>query len=236
MSGDLSFCPALAEMVASGSTVDGEGRPTITRGLSTVNNLLVLRNLFEAMNPAATLETGLGYGASALVFAQSHRDFGAAPGGQHVAIDPFQDHVAHAGVAVVKRAGLNNYLNHINEFSDRALPRLLAEGRRFGLIYIDGSHLFEDVMIDCHYAAQLLLPDGVLLFDDSSDPHVAKALRFIDGNMGHALTRLDGARFRGDAGRSFRYRLGRLLGRLQLTAYRKIGEGRRAWDSSLVRF
>ena len=236
MSADLCFCPPLADMVSSGRTVARNGKPVIVGGLSTVNNLLVLRNLFAALNPATTLETGLGYGASALVFAQSHRDFGAAPCGQHVAIDPFQDQVAHAGVAVVKRAGLNDYLDHINDFSDRALPRLLAEGRRFGLIYIDGSHLFEDVMIDCHYATQLLLPDGVLLFDDSSDPHVAKVLGFIDGNMGHVLTRLDVARFRGDAGRSFRYRLGKLFGRTQLTAYRKSGEGRRRWDSKLARF
>ena len=206
------------------------------RGLTTVNNLIVLRNLHLSLKAAATLEVGLGWGPSALVFAQSHKDIGSAPQGQHVAIDPFQDHVAHAGVAVVKRAGLNDYLDHINDFSDRALPRLLAEGRRFGMIYIDGSHLFEDVMIDCHYATQLLLADGVLLFDDSTDPHVAKLLGFTDGNMRHVLTRLDVAPFRGDAGRSFRYRLGKLFGRTQLTAYRKSGEGRRRWDSKLARF
>jgi predicted O-methyltransferase YrrM len=233
---DLSFCPVLEEMVATQSTVDRAGNKTSVRGLSTVNNLVVLRNLCKAIAPAATLEIGLAYGASALVFAQSHRDNGAPPNAQHLAIDPFQHEVGFAGLTAVERAGLSGYLHHIADFSDRTLPKLLDQARQFGLVYIDGSHLFEDVFIDCHYVAQLLAPNGIVVFDDSSDPHVAKVIRFIAGNMCHVLTEIDLSPYRADAGKSLQYNVAKLVGRVQLKAFRKSGHGRRAWDSKLKPF
>lgn len=234
--GDLSFCPVLEEMVTSQCAVDRDGNRTNVRGLSTVNNLIVLRNMCQAIKPAATLEIGLAYGASALVFAQSHRDRGAAPDAQHLAIDPFQHEVGVCGLTAVERAGLSGYLCHIADFSDRTLPMLLDQVRRFGLIYIDGSHLFEDVFIDCHYAAQLLVPGGVVVFDDSSDPHVAKVIKFIAGNMRHVLTEIDVSRFRAGGGKSLRYNVAKLVGRIQLKAFQKTGHGRRPWDSKLTQF
>ena len=233
---NLSFCPVLNEMVSTGRTADRDGAAVAPQGLSTVNNLVVLHNLHRELKSAATLEIGLAYGASALVFAQDHKDFGALPAGQHVAIDPFQDHLNHAGLAAIERAGLSGYVRHVIAFSDRALPALLDEGRRFGMIYIDGSHLFEDVFIDCHYAAQLLDEGGVMVLDDSTDTHVAKALRFVRRNMSHLLTELDVAPYRADAGQPLRYKAARALGRAQLTAFRKTGSERRPYDAKLASF
>ena len=233
---DLSFSPILNEMVSTGRTVDRDGNVVTPQGLSTVNNLVVLHNLHRELKSAATLEIGLAYGASALVFAQDHKDFGTAPAAQHVAIDPFQHHLNHAGLAAIERAGLSGYVRHVIAFSDRALPALLEEGRRFGMIYIDGSHLFEDVFIDCHYAAQLLEEGGVMVLDDSSDLHVAKAIRFVRRNMQHLLTELDVSPYRADGGRPVRYRAARALGRVQLTAFRKTGSDRRAYDAKLASF
>lgn len=233
---NLSFCRVLDEMVSTGATVDRDGKAVTPRGLSTVNNLVVLRNLHVELKSPATLEVGLAYGASALVFAQGHSDFGAPPQAQHVAIDPFQDHLNHAGTAALERAGLSGYLRHIAAFSDRALPALVEEGARFGMIYVDGSHLFEDVFIDCHYAAQLLDDGGVMVLDDSSDVHVAKAIAFVRRNMSHLLAEIDVSRYRADGGRPLRYKAARALGRVQLTAFRKTGVGRRPYNAKLVRF
>jgi len=233
---DLSFCPVLEEMVATGRTTDIDGEPVTPRGLSTVNNLIVLHNLQQELKPKATLEIGLAYGASALVFAQGHKDIGATPQGQHIALDPFQDHLRHAGIATVGKAGLSGYLRHIVALSDQALPELLSEGRRFGMIYIDGSHLFEDVFIDCHYAAQLLDEGGVVVLDDSSDVHVAKVIRFVRRNMRHRLEEIDVAPYRADGGRPIRYRVAKMMDRVQLTAFRKIGADRRPYDAKLVSF
>src|SRR5207249_2385064 len=107
------------------------------------------------------------------------------------------------------------------------LPRLLAEDRRFGLIYVDGSHIFEDVFVDAYFSARLLTEDGYLLFDDSTNGHVAKVLAFIDSNV-PSLTRAPE--------RCLRHRIARLLGRRQLTVYRRTGLIERPWTSEFRRF
>lgn len=51
-------------------------------------------------------------------------------------------------------------------FSSEELPKLRANGRRFDLIYVDGSHAALDVMIDMSFAATLLTPGGMMVLDD----------------------------------------------------------------------
>jgi hypothetical protein len=46
------------------------------------------------------------------------------------------------------------------------LPKLVAERERFDLIYLDGSHLGLDVLVDAALSWQLLAPKGFLVFDD----------------------------------------------------------------------
>lgn len=235
----LSFSPVLERLVATGQTVDGNGDQVTIRnggGISTTNNLIVLRNLQMELKPENTLEIGLAHAASALVFAQGHKDLDFVANGQHVAIDPFQDHLNSAGLAVMSRAGLDKYVTHLSTFSDVALPALLADGRKFGMIYVDGSHLFEDVFIDIHYSMQLLSIGGVMLLDDSADRHVAKALRFVRSNLSDSLQEMEIAPYRADLGRTLKYRVAKSIGRAQLTAFKKINEGRRRWDSKLGPF
>jgi hypothetical protein len=46
----------------------------------------------------------------------------------------------------------------IEASTDRALPRLRDEGRKFGLIFVDAGHRVDDVFIDVHYAKGLCVP------------------------------------------------------------------------------
>jgi hypothetical protein len=142
---------------------------------------------------------------------------------RHTAIDPYQSTVWDGvGMQCLESAGLQSFIELFEEPSALVLPRLLSEGRRFGLIYVDGSHLFEDVFVDAYFCARLLTVDGYLLFDDSSNRHVAKVLAFIDRNQ-LTLERVPE--------RSLRHRIARLLGRRQLTVYRRRGPVERPWDS-----
>jgi predicted O-methyltransferase YrrM len=50
--------------------------------------------------------------------------------------------------------------------SKRRLLDLAADDRRFDLVYVDGSHLGLDVLVDAALAWQLLVPNGVAVFDD----------------------------------------------------------------------
>lgn len=69
------------------------------------------------------------------------------------------------------------------------LPKLLGEGHQFDFIYVDGSHLASDVMIDGVLSYLLLKTGGILAFDDYTFgvtdrrkydiPHYA--INFFDG-------------------------------------------------------
>jgi predicted O-methyltransferase YrrM len=50
--------------------------------------------------------------------------------------------------------------------STRALPMMLAEGKRFDFIYVDGSHTAPDVLTDAVDCFRLLEEGGLLIFDD----------------------------------------------------------------------
>src|SRR5439155_19740700 len=87
------------------------------------------------------------------------------------------------GRVQLEEAGLDGYVDVRESLSSYELARLAEAGERFGLIYIDGSHRFEDVFVDFYFARTILEPGGYLLFDDSSDIEVAKVIRFIQRNL-----------------------------------------------------
>ena len=183
------------------------------------------------------MEVGLSFGGSALVFASSHRELGHAPRGQHVALDPYQEEVWDScGLLALGRAGLFEYVDFRPAYSSRELPKLLEGGERFGLVYIDGSHLFEDVFVDAYYVARLLADGGVAAFDDISNPHVAKVIRFLRSNLSGALRELDMSVYRRRKQDRFIYRIARRLGKTQLTAFRRVADVKRKWDTSFHAF
>ena len=237
MNAVLSQCPELAGLVDSEEIKGRSGSLRKVSSLSTMNNLEVLQGLCNELRPKRTLEIGLAFGGSAILFTAFHRRNGAPGSGQHTAIDPYQlENWDEAGLVALESAGLRPYLDFRPAFSNAALPQLLAEQARFDLIYVDGSHLFEDVFIDFYYSLRLLARGGILAFDDCSDPHVRKVLRFIRSNFGFACEPVNLAPYRSDKGSSLRYRVARMCGRVQLTAFRHSGPANRPWNSRFVEF
>jgi hypothetical protein len=229
----LSFCPQLADLVRSQRALGRSGkRFDGLAALSTPNNLNVLRALLRGLKPARTLEIGLSFGGSCLTFTATHRDLGHPPMRQHVALDPFQDSVWDGcGLLSIERAGLSGYLDFRSTCSSLELPRLVSEGAQFGLIYVDGSHLVEDVFVDAYFAVRLLPDGGVVVFDDSPDPNVHKVLKFLRTNCRTGVQEIDLAPFRADRGATLHYRMARMLKKVQVTAFRRIGSIDRAWDT-----
>ena len=220
-------------MVSNQTAIGRSGRRFGTLGaLSTQNNLWALHRLGMELRPERTLEIGLAFGGSGLVFTAAHRDLGHSPAKQHVALDPFQATVwDDCGVQAIERAGLADYLDYRAAPSSLELPKLVGQNAQFGLVYVDGSHLVEDVFVDAYYAARLLPPGGVVVFDDSTDPHVQKVLRFVRANLAAGLAEVDLGPYRADGGKGATYRVARLLGRTQMTAFRRVGPVDRAWDA-----
>src|SRR5262249_39375180 len=85
----IDFCPTLSELLSSRKAVGRTGRVyEDVCALSTTNNLLTIRSLMNEIRPLRTLEIGLSFGGSALVFCSSHKSLGRRPGAQHTALDP----------------------------------------------------------------------------------------------------------------------------------------------------
>ncbi len=164
-----------------------------------------------------------------------HADAGLPEEHKHIAIDPFQSTVWDGvGEMRIEAAGLIPWFECLHDFSHHALPNLLSRREQFDLIYVDGSHIFEDVFIDMFYGARLLSDGGVILFDDASDPHIAKVLKFVRVNL-PALEEFDLSQYRPDRG-GLRYRLAALLGRQQLVGFRRVSDPTREWNAVLKNF
>jgi len=227
----LNFCPTLKEILETGYVNIGEGERVPVSGTSTLNNIRAIRHALIIEKPLMTMEIGLAYGASALTFLATHAELNQA-NSQHFAIDPFQSTSwSSAGVKAIRSAGLESNFALIEQDSALALPQLCAEGASFGIIYIDGSHIFEDVFVDFYFCARLLKSKGLLLFDDCRDKHIKKVLRFIESNYNGIFMKEDIRPYK-----TWKQTVGTALGIQQLTAYRKIGEMPRAWNAEFLNF
>ena len=139
---------------------------------------LMLRDLVRKAGAKRTLEIGMGTGLSGL-----HICWGLAlvgDGGQHLAIDPFQDkdYWQSRGLALRDDAGLTDMFHWTGEFDDIALPRLLQEEQKFDFILIDGDHRFEATMLDFYYCDKLLRVGGIMVIDDTDWPSVWRVVNF----------------------------------------------------------
>jgi predicted O-methyltransferase YrrM len=143
-----------------------------------------LRDLAIAEGAERTIEAGLALGLSALFLCQAVLE----RGGRHVAIDPFQEESWNgAGLRTLRDAGVEDVVEVIDEESQLALPRLVAEGRRFGFAFIDGDHRFEGVFLDLYYMTRLVEPGGVVVVDDMWMPSARMAVAYVERNLGAAL-------------------------------------------------
>ena len=208
---DFEFCPVLAEVARSRRIVGNNGKVfEQLAALSSRNNLLTLRRLMLTLNPERTLEIGLGFGGSTLMFASTHRDLHHAPCGQHTSIDPFQTTVwDSSAILLLERAGLEEYVDVRLSSSALELPRMLQQSERFELAYIDGSHLFEDVFVDAYFVIRLLVEGGVVAFDDSANPHIAKVIAFIRRSLAPGIEELDLGEHRPSGSSGITYRAAR---------------------------
>src|ERR687891_2565196 len=143
-----------------------------------------LCDLAAADGAKATLEVGLALGMSALFLCQAV----ASRGGRHTAIDPFQRESWNgAGLRTLREAGVEDLVDVIEEESQLALPRLVAEGREFDFAFVDGDHRFEGVFLDLYYMTRLVRPGGLVVVDDMWMPSVRTAVAYMEKNLGTTL-------------------------------------------------
>jgi hypothetical protein len=125
-----------------------------------------------------TMEIGCAYGVSSLFICQALEERREADP-HHVIIDPFQSgQFNKAGILNLERAGFD-FFELIEEPSERALPKLWQQGRRYDFALIDGRHTMDQVMLDFFYVDKLLDVGGIVVFDDIRWASIGKAMRYI---------------------------------------------------------
>lgn len=230
---DFDYCPRLRDMLQSERADLANGESIPIHAASTPNNLRTIRHFILQEKPKATLEIGLAFGASALtiltsIAKASRSDF------SHTAIDPFQtSYWKSAAIYNIQAEGMADHFTLLEQDSALALPDLCKQGKKYGLIYVDGSHIFENVFIDFFYSCRLLENRGLILFDDCTDKHVQKVIRFIDKNYWPILQRIN---LPFVAKKSILKRFGNALGVSQLVAYRQIQDPPREWYVNFTNF
>jgi predicted O-methyltransferase YrrM len=130
----------------------------------------------------AILEVGSWEGRSAVFFL----DF--LPGSRITCVDTFAGSAEHdpAVAAGTERRFDANTARHADRVekikgdSAAVLARLLGEGRRFDLIYIDGAHEANRVLIDSALCWPMLAVDGILIWDDYAAPDADAPRQAVD--------------------------------------------------------
>lgn len=143
----------------------------------------VLRDVLLAEKPGTVIEIGLAYGSSALAIAEALVAAGSNQA-NHVILDAYQEHFRGSGWAAIAGAGLAGLCSLIQERSQIALPRLLADGFVADAAFVDGSHIFHNVFVDLFYLRELVRPGGLMILDDCGFPSVATAARYFEVNTG----------------------------------------------------
>jgi len=234
--GYFAFCPTLLNLINQRTATGATGRHYDNLpALSTLGNLHVLRELILEFKPRDTLEIGLAFGGSALTCLATLREIWESQAFSHSAIDPYQKSVwDNVAVKLIEKEGLEKNFTCMDGFSCYVLPDLIRQKRQYGLVYIDGSHLFEDVFLDMYFVNDLLLENGIVVFDDCLDPHVAKVIKFVKRNYNHILSEIGLHKYGGQ--KPILKRMANLFGYRQARGFMKTGNGRREWNARFINF
>jgi predicted O-methyltransferase YrrM len=232
----LDYCPSLQRLVAEGKAQGLTGKVFGSLpAISTLNNLRILRHIIVNEKIASSLEIGLAFGGSALTILSTMREIHGNRPFTHTAIDPFQRTVWDSlALVLIEKEGVSQNFIHFDDYSSYVLPELARKKNKYGLIYVDGSHLFEDVFVDFYFVCDLLQTNGIVVFDDCTDKHVAKLIRFIQHNYSEILDEIGLDAF--GTPPSFKQKLARLCGYRQARGFRKKPTNRRKWDAPFVSF
>lgn len=172
--------PIITEVFNSRTVISKDGKTYPLRGNIDFNEGLFIHRLISRDGTInRTLEVGCGHGISSLFICDALKERTVK---EHYIIDPNQNtHYNGIGINNLNKVGVSFY-TFISEKSEYALPELAKIYQAtFDLIFIDGFHSFDQVLLDFYYANLLIRVGGYIVFDDCSFYSISKALTYILG-------------------------------------------------------
>jgi len=141
----------------------------------------ILKDYIHKYNCKKILEVGMADGMSTIAILEALNGEGSL-----TSIDPYQSTFwSNNGIKNIKNLNLDKNHTLIQNFDYVALPELLSKGEKYDLIFIDGSHIFDNVIHNNFYCDMLLKVGGILINDDMWMPAIKKAYSYIEKNYPH---------------------------------------------------
>ena len=145
----------------------------------------ILKDYIKEYKCKKILEVGMADGMSSIAILQALKD-NFNDEGSLTSIDPYQSsYWTNNGLKNIKYLNLEKNHTFIEKFDYIALPELLSKGEKYDLIFIDGSHIFDNVIHNNFYCDMLLKVGGILINDDMWMPAIKKAYSYIEKNYPH---------------------------------------------------
>ncbi len=167
--------PILQDIYATNQVVDlsGERLPLLS-SITVEEGEMLTRLIGGDRSIRRTLEIGCAYGISSLFICES---LAGRDGVNHTVLDPFQFlHWNGIGIENLRRAGYH-FARVVTEKSEFDLPLMAKqEAGTYDLVFIDGWHSFDQVIVDIYYANLLLRVGGYMVLDDNDVPAVRRAI------------------------------------------------------------
>lgn len=181
---EVTLHAVLEEIYATGEVTTPDGTVIDTRlGQTEPMVARCLERLVQESPSSQSLEIGMAYGISTVAMLAGHA---SGQAGRHHVIDPFQQsYFKGAGLHTVDRAGLAKRMVFWPERSQMVLPRMVDQGLEFGVVFHDGSHLYDELTTDLFFIDRLLPVGGILAIDDLWMPAIRRAVSFMLANLGY---------------------------------------------------
>ena len=119
------------------------------------------------------LEIGCANGISSLTISSALKDREKS---FLTILDPYQEKMwRNVGKKMLEKSSFNNF-KIIYNFSENILPQ--EKENKYDLIFVDGWHTFDQVMLDLFYSIKLVKLNGYVIVDDADSISVGKAISY----------------------------------------------------------
>jgi hypothetical protein len=143
----------------------------------------LLAYLCRRCRTGLSIEVGFGMGSSAGIILAMRTHLGQAF--EHLIFDPYglKDGMGNL-VQSFLQSEYGDHFQRVMKPSEIGLGQLLSDRGHgaAGLVFIDGGHHFENVMVDFCLADKLCSVGGYIVFDDAWFPAIESAINYIKTN------------------------------------------------------
>ena len=186
--------PVVEDVLRSGRVSTAEGRVVRAHSYMHIprDECELLYRQVASTRATQAIEVGMAFGISTICLCDALSRNTASELGQRphlIVMDPFQHGGIWQGVglAQVQASGFSELVEFHERTSQAVLPDLVAKGYRIRFAFIDGSHMFDEALIDFFYLDQMLEIGGVIVFDDVNLPPINAVVRFVLANRDYEL-------------------------------------------------